>query len=113
MSEYDTRRCHQHQVKQEALKDDHDAFTVVIGVRASVVDGQAEADTNVKDITCAVDNFLVSTQEKELFRNPSVKISHGKRMRGLQARKSNVDVGIDMGTRVPIVGPIELENPHF
>ncbi|KAL7002596.1 ABC transporter F member 4 [Sarracenia purpurea var. burkii] len=37
--------------KQEALKDYHDAFTVVIGSRATVLDGENEADANVKDIT--------------------------------------------------------------
>ncbi|XP_027150745.1 ABC transporter F family member 4 [Coffea eugenioides] len=63
--------------KQEALKDDHDAFTVVIGSRASVLDGQDEADANVKDIT--IDNFSVSARGKELLKNASVKISHGKR----------------------------------
>lgn len=63
--------------KQEALKDDHDAFTVVIGSRASVLDGGDEADANVKDIT--VDNFSVSARGKELLKNTTVKISHGKR----------------------------------
>ncbi|KAJ9545931.1 LOW QUALITY PROTEIN: hypothetical protein OSB04_025638 [Centaurea solstitialis] len=65
------------QAKQEALRDDRDAFTVVIGARASVLDGQEEADANVKDIT--VDNFSVSARGKELLKNASVKISHGKR----------------------------------
>ncbi|XP_052187323.1 ABC transporter F family member 4-like [Diospyros lotus] len=65
------------QAKQEALKDDHDAFTVVIGSRASILDGENEADANVKDIT--VDNFSVSARGKELLKNASVKISHGKR----------------------------------
>lgn len=65
------------QAKQEALRDDRDAFTVVIGSRASVLDGQVEADANVKDIT--VDNFSVSARGKELLKNTSVKISHGKR----------------------------------
>ncbi|MBA0817690.1 hypothetical protein Gohar_019403 [Gossypium harknessii] len=63
--------------KQEALKDDHDAFTVVIGSRASVLDGEDDADANVKDIT--IDNFFVSARGKELLKNASVKISHGKR----------------------------------
>nr|XP_043626001.1 ABC transporter F family member 4-like [Erigeron canadensis]XP_043626021.1 ABC transporter F family member 4-like [Erigeron canadensis]XP_043626027.1 ABC transporter F family member 4-like [Erigeron canadensis] len=63
--------------KQEAMRDDHDAFTVVIGSRAAVLDGQDEADANVKDIT--VDNFSVSARGKELLKNASVKISHGKR----------------------------------
>ncbi|GMI89056.1 ATP-binding cassette F4, general control non-repressible 4 [Hibiscus trionum] len=65
------------QAKQEALKDDRDAFTVVIGSRASVLDGEDDADANVKDIT--IDNFSVSARGKELLKNASVKISHGKR----------------------------------
>lgn len=65
------------QAKHEALKDDRDAFTVVIGSRASVLDGGDEADANVKDIT--IDNFSVSARGKELLKNTSVKISHGKR----------------------------------
>ncbi|OMP03676.1 ABC transporter-like protein [Corchorus olitorius] len=65
------------QAKKEALKDDHDAFTVVIGSRASVLDGEDEADANVKDIT--IENFSVSARGKELLKNTSVKISHGKR----------------------------------
>ncbi|XP_047340649.1 ABC transporter F family member 4 [Impatiens glandulifera] len=63
--------------KQEALKDDRDAFTVVIGSRASVLDGDNEADANVKDIT--IENFSVSARGKELLKNASVKVSHGKR----------------------------------
>ncbi|PPS05507.1 hypothetical protein GOBAR_AA15141 [Gossypium barbadense] len=65
------------QAKLEALRDDHDAFTVVIGSRASVLDGEDEADANAKDIT--IDNFSVSARGKELLKNASVKISHGKR----------------------------------
>ncbi|XP_074273421.1 ABC transporter F family member 4-like [Silene latifolia] len=65
------------QAKQEALRDDHDAFTVVIGSRASVLDGGDEADANVKDIT--VENFSVSARGKELLKTATVKISHGKR----------------------------------
>ncbi|KDP44499.1 hypothetical protein JCGZ_16332 [Jatropha curcas] len=65
------------QAKKEALKDDHDAFTVVIGSRASVLEGEDEADANVKDIT--IDNFSVAARGKELLKNASVKISHGKR----------------------------------
>ncbi|KAF8379011.1 hypothetical protein HHK36_028438 [Tetracentron sinense] len=65
------------QVKKEALRDDRDAFTVVIGSRASVLDGEVDADANVKDIT--VDNFSVAARGKELLKNASVKISHGKR----------------------------------
>lgn len=63
--------------KKEALRDDHDAFTVVIGSRAAVLDGGDDADANIKDIT--VENFSVSARGKELLKNASVKISHGKR----------------------------------
>ncbi|XP_010519988.1 PREDICTED: ABC transporter F family member 4 [Tarenaya hassleriana] len=63
--------------KKEALKDDHDAFTVVIGSRTSVLEGEDTADANVKDIT--IENFSVSARGKELLKNASVKISHGKR----------------------------------
>ncbi|KEH21811.1 putative adenosinetriphosphatase [Medicago truncatula] len=65
------------QAKKEALRDDRDAFTVVIGSRASVLDGDDGADANVKDIT--IENFSVSARGKELLKNTSVKISHGKR----------------------------------
>ncbi|WOK96559.1 hypothetical protein Cni_G05266 [Canna indica] len=68
------------QARQEALKDDHDAFTVVIGSRASALDPDAEegaADANIRDIT--IENFSVSARGKELLKNASVKISHGKR----------------------------------
>eukprot|EP00250_Pteridium_aquilinum_P005304 c15419_g1_i1 orf=75-2243(+) len=64
-------------VKQEAMKDDRSAFSVVIGTRAFVRDGDAEADANLKDIS--IENFSVSARGKELFKNASVKISHGKR----------------------------------
>ncbi|CAI0402303.1 unnamed protein product [Linum tenue] len=63
--------------RKEALKDDHDAFTVVIGSRASVLAGEEEGDANVKDIS--IDNFSVSARGKELLKNTEVKISHGKR----------------------------------
>ncbi|KAG9455541.1 hypothetical protein H6P81_000049 [Aristolochia fimbriata] len=63
--------------RQEALRDDRDAFTVVIGSKASILDGQDDADANVKDI--AIENFSVSARGKELLKNASVKISHGKR----------------------------------
>lgn len=63
--------------KKEALRDDHDAFTVVIGSKTSILEGHDEADANVKDIT--IDNFSVAARGKELLKNASVKISHGKR----------------------------------
>ncbi|CAK8541973.1 unnamed protein product [Lathyrus sativus] len=65
------------QARKEALRDDCDAFTVVIGSRISVLDGDDGADANVKDIT--IENFSVSARGKELLKNASVKISHGKR----------------------------------
>ncbi|GAB2222286.1 hypothetical protein Drorol1_Dr00013496 [Drosera rotundifolia] len=67
----------QKRLKQEALQDDHDAFTVVIGSRASVLDGDTDGDANVKDIT--IENFSVSARGIELLKNTSLKISHGKR----------------------------------
>ncbi|KAL5706754.1 ABC transporter F member 4 [Ranunculus cassubicifolius] len=65
------------QAKKEALRDDRDAFTVVIGSKSSVLDGENDADANVKDIS--VENFSVSARGKDLLKNASVKISHGKR----------------------------------
>ncbi|XP_045812403.1 ABC transporter F family member 4-like [Trifolium pratense] len=65
------------QAKKEALNDDRDAFTVVIGSRTSVLDGDDDTDANVKDIT--IQNFSVSARGKELLKNASVTISHGKR----------------------------------
>lgn len=64
--------------RQEALRDDRDAFTVVLGTRVSSEDDSATAaDDNVKDIV--VENFSVSARGKELLKNTSVKISHGRR----------------------------------
>lgn len=59
------------------MKDDRDAFTVVIGSRSAVLDGDDTADANVKDIK--IDSFSVAARGKELLKNASVKISHGKR----------------------------------
>ncbi|KAM4072086.1 hypothetical protein ACB094_11G111000 [Castanea mollissima] len=65
------------QAKQEALKYDHDAFTVVNNRRSSVLDGDDEANANVKDVI--IDDLSVSVRGKELLKNTSVKISYGKR----------------------------------
>ncbi|KAM5565548.1 ABC transporter F family member 4-like [Rosa sericea] len=62
--------------KKEALRDDHDAFTVVIRSRVSVLEGE-DADANIKDIS--IESFSVAARGKELLKNASVKISHGKR----------------------------------
>ncbi|XP_004291178.1 PREDICTED: ABC transporter F family member 4-like [Fragaria vesca subsp. vesca] len=58
--------------KREALRDDHDAFTVVIGSRDC-----EDADANIKDIS--IEGFSVAVRGKELLKNTEVKISHGKR----------------------------------
>ncbi|KAJ4786104.1 ABC transporter F family member 4 [Rhynchospora pubera] len=68
--------------RQEVLKEDRDAFVVSSGSRAT-----AEADDdasnsnssldNVRDIV--VENFSVFVAGNELFKNASLKISHGKR----------------------------------
>ncbi|KAJ6794851.1 ABC transporter F family member 4 [Iris pallida] len=67
--------------RKEALKDDRDAFTVVIGSRAAALDedadGASAADANVRDI--AIESFSVAARGKELLKNASVKISHGRR----------------------------------
>ncbi|MCL7023529.1 hypothetical protein MKW94_022251 [Papaver nudicaule] len=63
--------------KKEALRDDRDAFTVVIGCRPSAPEGEDSADANVKDIV--IDNFSVSARGNELLKNTSVKIAHGKK----------------------------------
>ncbi|KAH7315419.1 hypothetical protein KP509_21G048500 [Ceratopteris richardii] len=62
--------------KQEAMKDDRNAFSVVIGTKSSVLEGDVDADANLKDIS--VDNFSVSARGKELFKNASLRIAHGK-----------------------------------
>ncbi|KAK1372309.1 hypothetical protein POM88_028502 [Heracleum sosnowskyi] len=65
------------QAKKIALRDDGDAFSVVIGSRAAVLEGQDNANVNVEDIT--INNFSVSARGKELLKNTSVKIIHEKR----------------------------------
>ncbi|KAI7733738.1 hypothetical protein M8C21_002958 [Ambrosia artemisiifolia] len=50
--------------------------TIIIAA-AAAADGAAAPDPNVKDIS--LDNFSVSAKSKELLRNASLKISHGKR----------------------------------
>ncbi|KAF7024521.1 hypothetical protein CFC21_036855 [Triticum aestivum] len=64
--------------KREALRDDRDAFSVVIGARVpgSAAEGDA-ADGNIKDIV--LDNFSVSARGKELLKGASLRISHGRR----------------------------------
>ncbi|KAM0907846.1 hypothetical protein ACQ4PT_015830 [Festuca glaucescens] len=66
--------------KREALRDDRDAFSVVIGARVPGSAGAAEGDVvdgNIKDIV--LDNFSVSARGKELLKGASLRISHGRR----------------------------------
>ncbi|KAK1649407.1 hypothetical protein QYE76_067212 [Lolium multiflorum] len=66
--------------KREALRDDRDAFSVVIGARVPGSAGAAEADAvdgNIRDIV--LDNFSVSARGKELLKGASLRISHGRR----------------------------------
>ncbi|KAL6216491.1 hypothetical protein ACLB2K_009714 [Fragaria x ananassa] len=95
--------------KREALRDDHDAFTVVIGSRDC-----EDADANIKDIS--IEGFSVAWSDYSVefhFPEPSeltppllqlidVSFSYPNRE---DFRLSDVDAGIDMGTRVAIVGP--------
>ncbi|KAL5226470.1 hypothetical protein ABZP36_014735 [Zizania latifolia] len=67
--------------KKEALRDDRDAFSVVIGARVpgstGAAEGDAATDDNIRDIV--LDNFSVSARGKELLKNASLRISHGRR----------------------------------
>ncbi|CAI5461695.1 unnamed protein product [Closterium sp. Yama58-4] len=75
----------QEEARKEALKaDDANAFSVTLGSRVAddpseEADGAAgsAADANVRDIK--VENFSVSARGKELFRNASLTIVHGRR----------------------------------
>ncbi|KAH0928558.1 hypothetical protein HID58_014285 [Brassica napus] len=63
--------------QEEVSEKDHDAFTLVIGSKRSVLEGEGTSDANVKDI--AVESFSVSVRGKVLLKNATVKISHGKK----------------------------------
>ncbi|RLN42814.1 ABC transporter F family member 4 [Panicum miliaceum] len=65
--------------RQEALRDDRDAFSVVIGARVpgSATADDGAVDDNVKDIV--LENFSVSARGKELLKSASLRISHGRR----------------------------------
>ncbi|KAM0881355.1 hypothetical protein ACQ4PT_033001 [Festuca glaucescens] len=81
--------------RREALRDDRDAFSVVMGARLlePTEEGNGGADENVKgkikDIV--LDNFSVSTRGKELLRGASLRISHGQRY-GLVPVPKSIDV---------------------
>ncbi|KAJ1288011.1 hypothetical protein BS78_02G055600 [Paspalum vaginatum] len=67
--------------RREALRDDRDAFSVVIGARVPGSSGagadDGAVDDNVRDIV--LDNFSVSARGKELLKSASLRISHGRR----------------------------------
>ncbi|XP_010507437.1 PREDICTED: ABC transporter F family member 4-like [Camelina sativa] len=62
---------------KRSLEDDRDAYTVVIGSKTSLLEGQDKASANVRYIN--IDSFSVSCRGKVLLSDTSVKISHGKR----------------------------------
>ncbi|KAG0561004.1 hypothetical protein KC19_9G029700 [Ceratodon purpureus] len=64
--------------KQEAMKDDKDAFSVVIGAKTAALEGEENAaEASMKDIK--VENFSVSARGKELLKNSTITIVHGRR----------------------------------
>ncbi|KAJ0245730.1 hypothetical protein HA466_0181570 [Hirschfeldia incana] len=63
--------------REDKQKNDRDAFTVVIGSKRSVLEGKDTSDANVKDVT--VESFSVSVRGKELLKDATVKISHGRK----------------------------------
>ncbi|KAL3696683.1 hypothetical protein R1sor_010759 [Riccia sorocarpa] len=67
----------QEAARQEALKDDGNAFSVVIGTRTAAMDNEEAHDANVKDIK--IDSFSVSARGKELLKNTALTIVHGRR----------------------------------
>ncbi|KAG6547312.1 hypothetical protein Mapa_011249 [Marchantia paleacea] len=67
----------QEAARQEALKDDGNAFSVVIGARTAAMDGEDGHDANMKDIK--IDSFSVSARGKELLKNTALTIVHGRR----------------------------------
>ncbi|KAF8117381.1 hypothetical protein N665_0011s0098 [Sinapis alba] len=67
----------ENKVLEATEQDDRDAFTVVIGSKTCVLEGEDTADANVKDIT--VESFSVSVRGKVLLKEATVKISHGKK----------------------------------
>ncbi|XP_024367282.1 ABC transporter F family member 4 [Physcomitrium patens] len=64
--------------KQEAMKDDKNAFSVTIGAKAAALEGEENAaEASMKDIK--VENFSVSARGKELLKNTTITIVHGRR----------------------------------
>ncbi|KAL2643802.1 hypothetical protein R1flu_011389 [Riccia fluitans] len=67
----------QEAARLEALKDDGNAFSVVIGTKTAAMDNEEAFDANVKDIK--IDSFSVSARGKELLKNTALTIVHGRR----------------------------------
>lgn len=64
--------------KQEAMKDDKDAFSVTIGAKTAALEGEeTAAEASMKDIK--IENFSVSARGKELLKNTSITVVHGRR----------------------------------
>lgn len=64
--------------KQEAMKDDKNAFSVTIGAKTAALEGEeTAAEASMKDIK--IENFSVSARGKELLKNTSITIVHGRR----------------------------------
>lgn len=66
-------------VKEEALRDDMNAFSVAVASRSSQLAGEEQeaVDANSRDIK--VENFSVSAKGKELLVNTNLNIVAGKR----------------------------------
>eukprot|EP00897_Mesotaenium_endlicherianum_P008441 jgi/Mesen1/7625/ME000004S07893 len=68
----------QEHAKEEAMRDDDEnAFSVVLGAKATSLDGEDGLNDQARDIK--VENFSVSARGKELFRNASLTIVNGRR----------------------------------
>lgn len=66
------------QAKTDAMKEDDDnAFSVVLGAKSAVLDSEEGLDDKARDVK--IENFSVSARGKELFRNASITIVHGRR----------------------------------
>jgi ATP-binding cassette subfamily F protein 1 len=64
--------------KHEAMKDDKDAFSVTIGAKTAALEGEeTAAEASMKDIK--IENFSVSARGKELLKNTSITVVHGRR----------------------------------
>ncbi|XP_024385022.1 ABC transporter F family member 4 [Physcomitrium patens] len=64
--------------KQETMKGDKNAFSVTIGAKSAALEGEENTTgASMKDIK--IENFSVSARGKELLKNTSITIVHGRR----------------------------------